>query len=141
MAIAVEDGFDFRIKLNEIAVGCAQTVKFGASRESKSTSCYSSGDTKESKPGLKSYTLSTDGLMRVTTGTDVASNLVIKQLEAYFESGELLDFEFGTDTVGATKKTGTCWISSLEQTAGTTDDAKFSATFEVTGPVAYATNA
>ena len=141
MPLKIETGFNLQITLGTIVLGCAQTVKFGSAREVKNATCTASGGVKETIPGEKSYTMSADALMRVATGTDVALNVTVKTLEEAFEAGTFLTFSFGTSTTGATKKTGTCYIQSLEQTGGATEDAKFSVTFEVTGPVAYTTNA
>ena len=141
MALKVETGFNLQISIGTIVIGCAQTVKFGSAREVKDATCAASAGVKESVPGQKSYTMSADALMRVATGTDIATNVTVKTLEEAFEAGTLLAFSFGTSTVGATKKAGTCYVQSLEQTGGATDDAKFSVTFEVTGAVVYTTNA
>ena len=141
MALKIETGFNLQIAIGAVVIGCAQTVKFGSSREVKDATCAASAGVKESVPGQKSYTMSADALMRVATGTDIPLNVTVKTLEEAFEAGTLLTFTFGTSTLGATKKTGTCYVQSLEQTGGSNDDAKFSVTFEVTGVVTYATNA
>jgi len=141
MPLSIETGFNLQISIGAIVIGCAQTVKFGSSREVKDATCTASGGVKESVPGQKSYTMSCDALMRVATGTDIPLNVTVKTLEAAFEAGTFLAFSFGTSTVGASKKSGTCYVQSLEQTGGANDDAKFSVTFEVTGPVTYTTNA
>lgn len=140
MSLKIENGFNLQISIGAIVIGCAQTVKFGMAREVKDATCTASGGVKESVPGQKSYTMSCEALMRVATGTDIPLNVTVKTLEEACDAGTLLTFSFGTSTTGATKKTGTCYVQSLEQTGGAKDDAKFSATFEITGVVAFTTN-
>lgn len=140
MATTVEQGYNLQISIGGIIYGCAQTVNFGASREDKDATCTASGGTKESIPGQKSYTLSADALERVTTGASVATNVTSKELEEMFEDGTVFDWEFGSTTPGATRKSGNAYVKSYTHTGGQNDDAKFAVTFTVTGPVTYTTN-
>lgn len=141
MALIVEKGYDFKIKLGENVFGCARTVTFGGSRERQDASCVASGDVLESVPGRKSYTLSAESLIRVATLTDIGTNVTTATIEAAFESGEIMDFEFGTDTIGATKKVGKAWIESFEESGSFDGEPTFSVTFAVTGEVTYEVNA
>lgn len=135
MSLVVEQGYNLQIAIGGIVIGCAQTVSFGRQAEVKDATCSASQGTKQSILGQKSYTMSADGLQRVATGADVATNVTLVTLETAFEAKTLLDFEFGTDTIGANKTAGTAYIQSLTKTGGAKDEAKFSVTFEVTGPV------
>lgn len=137
MAIKVEDGFNFQISLGGIIFGCAQTVSFGASVEDKDATCTASGGVKETIPGQKSYTLSAASLMRVTTLTDITTNVTSREIEQMFEDREIIDWEFTTTTTGGTKKAGTAYIKSFTESGGTNADAAFSVEFTVTGPVTY----
>lgn len=141
MAIKVEEGYAFQISIDGIVFGCARTVSFGASREDVDATCTASAGAKETRPGQKSYTLSATSLSRVTTGTDVATNVTAKEIETMFEDGTVFDFEFGTDTTGATKKQGTAYVRSYEISGGSTAEPEFSVEFAVTGPVTYVPNA
>lgn len=140
MALSVETGYDLEISLDGIVLGCAQTCSFGGTVEDKDATCTASKGTKESVPGQKSYSLSADGLMRVATGADIATNVTYKTLEDYFEARQIFDFTFGTSTTGATKKKGKAYVKSYTESGGGTNDAKFAVTFTVTGEVTYDVN-
>jgi hypothetical protein len=141
MALVEENGYDLKIALSGIVIGCSTSVKFGRARAEKNTTCTDSKGSTESRPGAKSYTMSADGLQRVATGADIATSVTVQTLEKAFEDGTILDFEFGTDTVGATKTSGKCWILSLDKTGGGENDAVFSVAFKVTGSVTDEVNA
>lgn len=138
MALTVEDGFNLQIELDGIVFGCATTVKFGASVEDKDATCTASLGTKESRPGQKSYTLSADALMRVDNApTNPPTNITSNTIEDYFENRTIFDWSFTTTTKGGTKKSGTAYIKSFEESGGANADATLSVTFTVTGPVDY----
>lgn len=138
--ITQEVGSDFKIAISDDVFLCARTVSFGGSRTRITGTCAASGDAEESKPGRKSYTLSAEALIRVATGDDVATQVTTATLEAAFEAGTILPWEFGTETLGATKKSGTAYVESFEE-GGTLDgEATFNVTFAVTGPVVYTVN-
>lgn len=139
MAIEVIDRLV--LSVDGVAVGCAQSVSWGASRERKTAVCQASGDTDESTPGRKSYSMSVEALMRVATGVDAAGQKTFVDIEELFEDGTIFEFEIGPEEVGATKKTGTAWVESYEQGSSIDDNATLNVTFAVTGPVTTSVNA
>lgn len=140
MALIVEKGGAFKIKLGDNIFGCATKVAFGGKVARQSAACTGTGDSDASVPGRKSYTLSASSLIRVATGLDIDDNVTTASIEELFEAGTIMPWTYGTDTPGATKKSGMAYIESFDEAAPFDGDPTFDVTFAVTGDVVYTVN-
>ena len=85
--------------------------------------------------GVRSFTLSTDGLIDYATSASVETDELVNMLITRSAVG----IEFGTSTTGDMKLTGMAYVSSISQTADMESPSGFSVTFQGTGALTKAT--
>jgi len=85
--------------------------------------------------GVRSFTLSTDGLIDYATSASVETDELVNMLITRTAVG----IEFGTSTAGDMKLTGMAFVSSISQTADMESPSGFSVTFQGTGALTQGT--
>lgn len=133
MAVTVISGKDVFLYIGSVLIGCATDVSINVSSEFVDASCKSSAGWNEGKPGMKSWTFSVSGIKRIYTDPDDDTNYSSEQLFAAITAGTLLTIKYGTSTTGHTQYTGTGYLTSWEESAGTDGAATYSAEGTGTG--------
>jgi predicted secreted protein len=140
MATSTISGIDLILSVNDIAIGCAQTIDLEVKTETSSATCRASGGWAEVVAGRHSWTASTSGLYRIATAGDVATNMTLANLQALQIARTPVAIEFGSETVGDQKVAGNAIITSVKRTAPETGAGTFAVSFEGTGPLTFTTN-
>jgi predicted secreted protein len=85
--------------------------------------------------GVRSWTLSSDGLVDYATGSQVETDELVAMLIAR----TAVIVEFSTATSGDMKLTGNAFVTSISQTADMESPAGFSVSFQGTGALTQST--
>jgi predicted secreted protein len=140
MAIVNIASVDIDLSVNGSLIGCAQSMSLEEAVETTSAACRASGKWKESVSGVNSFSASLDGLVRVTSGTDIPLNTTYKELTDLKDAGVPVTIAFGPALKGAYRRVGNALITGVNTTAGDTGFATFSLSLEGTGPLAWVQN-
>ena len=111
----------------------AQTVSLDFSNSVIDITTKDSNSWREIISGQKSFTLSTDGLLDMFTGTSTTVRNT-DDINMYAINGTTLYFDFG---VGNARFSGQGVISSLSQSGGTDDAATYSVTIDGSGELTW----
>ena len=141
MAVVDIAGVDIDLSVNTKVIGCAQSMKLDEKTDTSSAVCRANGAWKRSVAGAKSWSATVDGLVRVTTGTDIPLNVTYKELIDLKDAGTPVDIAYGVSTVGGYKRTGKAIITSVSTDAKESGFATFSVALEGTGPLTWVVNA
>lgn len=133
-------GIDMLLKVGAIAIGCAQKIDVDVKTKTSSAVCRASGGWEESVAGAHSWTASTDGLMRIATGTDAATNVTAANLLQLEVSRTVVAISFGSPTVGDSIISGNAIITGVKISAGLDGAATFTVSFQGTGPLTFTPN-
>jgi len=137
MAVRAQTGKDVQISIGSDVVGCAQKISFTVQAGTVDVTCAASGEWKQVKAGQKSWTGNLSGIVRVTTSTDIASNVTSQELFGMLRDGTEVTVVFETvdGTAGDFIYTGTALVTNLNADFTLTADgeAVFSADLTGTG--------
>ena len=140
MAVQTISGIDLLLKVNGVAIGCAQSIDVEVKTDTTSATCRASGGWAESVGGRHSFMASTNALYRIATGTDAATNVTAANLMALQIARTPVAIEFGSAVAGDQKMAGNAIITSVKYTAPESGAATASVSFEGTGPLTFTTN-
>lgn len=129
-------GQDVSFTVDGIAVGCATQLDYTITSGMVDVTCASSGSWKEQKPGQLSWNGTVNGVTRITTGDDIATNVTSKQLFDNIKDGDLIVVSW-TESDGTVDHdySGSAYVSSLQKSAAPVagGEATFSCSLEGTG--------
>jgi predicted secreted protein len=140
MAIVNISSVDIDLSVNGSLIGCAQSMSLDEKVDTTSAACRASGKWKESVAGVNSFSASLDGLVRVTSGTDIPLNTTYKELTDLKDAGVPVTIAYGPALKGAYRRTGNALITGISTKAGDSGFATFSLTLDGTGPLAWVQN-
>ena len=130
MAISYPSGAAI-LKLNTNVVLCNNSVTLDSSLDEQAVNCEATGTTNITTPGNHNWGISTSGVWRILTGTDITGQVTYDTLMALHLAKTEVDVEISPPgaTVGV-KYTGKAWIQSLQLSAKTNAVAEFSMTLK-----------
>ena len=140
MAVVNISSVDIDLSVNGKVIGCAQSMGLDEKVDTTSAACRASGKWKESVAGVNSFSATLDGLVRVTTGSDISTNTTFKELTDLKDAGVPVTIAYGPSTVGGYKRTGNALITGISIKAGDSGFATFSLTLDGTGPLTWVAN-
>ena len=141
MAVQNINGIDLKLKVNGIELGCAQAINLNVKTATSKAVCRGDGGWEQSIAGRHSWGTDTSGLIRFTSGSDVATNVTYNDLLALQKARALVTVVFGTAIVGDTIETGTAIITDIKATSPLDGAATFTVTLEGSGPLVASVNA
>lgn len=106
------DASDIQLKVNGTLFGCSQAADITISREMNDVVCQATGAWGSKAPGLKTWSASLNAYFREFVTAD-GTQIGIKDLYDALDDGVLVTVEF-TNTAGATKMTGSAYVSELK---------------------------
>lgn len=137
MAIRNTTAEDITLSLNGVVFGCIQSASLEMTREEIDAVCAASGAWSESIAGRKSWSMSYDSLLRVTSAPDAATNYSASEAFDDFDSGDTIAIEWkiGTPENGGYKYSGTAFSTGLTLSHSQTDAQTWSGSLKGTGPL------
>jgi predicted secreted protein len=135
MAIRNTTAEDITLSLNGVLFGCIQSGSLEMTREEIDAVCAASGAWAESIAGRKSWSMSYDSLLRITTTPDAATNYTASEAFDDFDSGDTIAIEWtiGTAENGGYKFSGSAFSTGLTFNRSSSDAQTWSGTLKGTG--------
>jgi len=138
----VMNGTDVVIQISEDSgttydtIGKCTSCSLSVSREVRDVTTKDSSAWQENLAGLKSWSVSFEGLVTYNTETDIDKP---NDLYTLLSNGTEVKIKFGSTTTDEYDYTGDAYLTSYEQEAGTEDNNSFSGSFTGTGALTQAT--
>jgi predicted secreted protein len=140
MAVTNVSGTDLTIYVDSIEIGCSDSIDFTISTATSDAACRAAGGWTEVVAGRHSWSSSTGGLVRISTGQDKAGNKTYQDLVALQIARTPVMLKFGTSIAGGDVYTGMAIITSSKATSPAGAGATFTVDFTGTGPLTSTTN-
>lgn len=129
------NGTNLTIKVGGVPLLKATSASLDLSVDLPDATTKDSAGWSEFFAGVRSWTLSSDGLVDYTTASAVETDELVAMLIAR----SAVTVEFSTSTSGDMKLSGSAFISSISQTADMESPAGFSVSFQGTGALTQGT--
>lgn len=129
------NGTNLTIKVGGVPLLKATTASLELSVDMPDATTKDSAGWSEFFAGVRSWTLSSDGLVDYATSTAVETDELVAMLIAR----NTVTVEFSTSTSGDMKLSGSAYVSSISQTADMESPAGYSVTFQGTGALTQGT--
>jgi predicted secreted protein len=123
------NGTNLTIKVGGVPLLKATSASLELSVDLPDATTKDSAGWSEFFAGVRSFTLSTDGLVDYATSANVETD----ELVALLIARSAVAVEFSTSTAGDMKLAGNAFISSISQTADMESPSGFSVSFQGTG--------
>jgi hypothetical protein len=133
--MALINGTNLVIKVGGVAILKATTASLELSVDMPDATTKDSAGWAEFFAGVRSFTLSTDGLIDYATAAAVETDELVAMLIAR----NTVAVTFGTSTAGDMLLSGNAYVSSISQTADMESPSGFSVTFQGTGALTQST--
>jgi hypothetical protein len=133
--MALINGTNLTIKVGGVALLKATTASLELSVDLPDATTKDSAGWSEFFAGVRSFTLSSDGLVDYATDAKVETD----ELVALLIARTAVAVEFSTATSGDMKLSGNAFITSISQTADMESPSGFSVTFQGTGALTQST--
>jgi len=133
--MALINGTNLVIKVGGVAILKATTASLELSVDMPDATTKDSAGWAEFFAGVRSFTLSTDGLIDYATAAAVETDELVAMLIAR----STVAVTFGTSTAGDMLLSGNAYVSSISQTADMESPSGFSVTFQGTGALTQST--
>jgi predicted secreted protein len=133
--MALINGTNLTIKVGGVALLKATTASLELSVDLPDATTKDSAGWSEFFAGVRSFTLSSDGLVDYATDAKVETD----ELVALLIARTAVLVEFSTATAGDMKLSGNAFITSISQTADMESPAGFSVSFQGTGALTQST--
>jgi hypothetical protein len=133
--MALINGTNLVIKVGGVPIMRATTASLELSVDMPDATTKDSQGWAEFFAGVRSFTLSSDGLVNYATATGVETD----ELVALLIARSAVAIEFATSTTGDMKLSGNAFVSSISQTADMESPSGFSVTFQGTGALTQGT--
>lgn len=130
MAKQIIAGTDLHLSFQGKFIGCSTSNSFSSSVAMRDAACKEAGNFYTGVPGMFTATISTDGLVIVDDPVD-AEAMRAAEIFALHMAGTLIDWEFGTDTVGHTKLTGKGYITRFDLNGADSDNGTYTCEVQV----------
>lgn len=127
--MALINGTNLVIKVGGVPIMKATTASLELSVDMPDATTKDSQGWAEFFAGVRSFTLSSDGLIDYATSASVETDELVGMLIARSP----VAIEFATSTAGDMKLSGSAYVSSISQTADMESPSGFSVTFQGTG--------
>jgi predicted secreted protein len=129
------NGTNLTIKVGGVALLKATSASLELSVDLPDATTKDSAGWSEFFAGVRSWTLSSDGLIDYATSTAVETDELVAMLIAR----TAVTVEFSTSTSGDMKLSGSAFVSSISQTADMESPSGFSVSFQGTGALTQGT--
>lgn len=116
-------------------IGKCTSVSLSVTRDTRDVTTKDSSAWREVLPGVKSWSMSGEGLVTYNTETDVDKP---NDLFTLLSNGTQVRLKFGSTTTDEYDYEGDAYLTAYEQDAGTEDNNTFSFTFEGDGSLTQA---
>ena len=133
--MALINGTNLVIKVGGLPIMKATTASLELSVDMPDATTKDSQGWAEFFAGVRSFTLSSDGLIDYATSASVETDELVGMLIARSP----IAIEFATSTAGDMKLSGSAYVSSISQTADMESPSGFSVTFQGTGALTQGT--
>ena len=133
--MALINGTNLVIKVGGVPLLKATTASLEMSVDMPDATTKDSAGWAEFFAGVRSWTLSSDGLIDYATSASVETDELVGMLIARSP----IAIEFATSTAGDMKLSGSAYVSSISQTADMESPSGFSVTFQGTGALTQGT--
>lgn len=133
--MALINGTNLVIKVGGVPIMKATTASLELSVDMPDATTKDSQGWAEFFAGVRSFTLSSDGLIDYATSASVETDELVGMLIARSP----VAIEFATSTAGDMKLSGSAYVSSISQTADMESPSGFSVTFQGTGALTQGT--
>lgn len=133
--MALINGTNLVIKVGGVPIMKATTASLELSVDMPDATTKDSQGWAEFFAGVRSFTLSSDGLIDYATSASVETDELVGMLIARSP----VAIEFATSTAGDMKLSGSAYVSSISQTADMESPSGFSVTFQGTGALVQGT--
>jgi len=120
------------VEANYKPIVCLTSNSIDGSSAEQSTSNKCDGGYASSQPGIKSWSMSSDGQVVTLTVSEEATRENYQTLIDLWKSGEIF-FMRSTDALETVYREGAVWISSYSESAPNAEAYTFTATFTGTG--------
>ncbi|TGE05557.1 phage tail protein [Hymenobacter fodinae] len=132
---------DVVTSLNDVVVGCAQSMDVTVSRTIDPATCSASGGWAQGSPGERSWSGSIGAIVRVFPTAEEAVNISYKDLLSYLVDGTELDFDFTLGGDLGERYGGKAYLSNLAISKPEAGVCTWSADFTGNGPYGLIPNA
>lgn len=133
--MALINGTNLVIKVGGVPILKATTASIEMSVDMPDATTKDSQGWAEFFAGVRSWTLSSDGLIDYATSASVETDELVAMLIAR----STVAVTFGTSTAGDMLLSGNAYVSSISQTADMESPSGFSVTFQGTGALTQST--
>jgi hypothetical protein len=133
--MALINGTNLVIKVGGVAILKATTASLEMSVDMPDATTKDSAGWAEFFAGVRSWTLSSDGLIDYATSASVETDELVAMLIAR----STVAVTFATATAGDMSLAGNAYVSSISQTADMESPSGFSVTFQGTGALTQST--
>ena len=133
--MALINGTNLVIKVGGVPIMKATTASLELSVDMPDATTKDSQGWAEFFAGVRSFTLSSDGLIDYATSASVETDELVGMLIARSP----VAIEFATSTAGDMKLSGSAYVSSISQTADMESPSGWSVTFQGTGALTQGT--
>lgn len=133
--MALINGTNLVIKVGGVPILKATTASIEMSVDMPDATTKDSQGWAEFFAGVRSWTLSSDGLIDYATSASVETDELVAMLIAR----STVAVTFGTSTTGDMLLSGNAYVSSISQTADMESPSGFSVTFQGTGALSQST--
>jgi hypothetical protein len=160
MAVTNRSSLDSNFFVNAIAIGCAGKITFkeetatdSAQAQAAAPLCRAdyaaiaagggpastAGTWTTTTPGANSFRVIVEGIVRDTTGADVATNMTYRQLIDLKDAGTIITAAFGTGKPGDDRREGPALITGIERVSDPKNSQieEFTVTLLGVGPLAW----
>ncbi len=131
---------DVVIKVDNVVVGCLQSMDLTIERDMDPASCASSGEWDEVSPGRKRSSGSINAAYREFTSDEQAANFGYDDIFDLLDEGTKVNLSYGTTTSGSSRYTVPGYVNNLAFSLPETGIVTWSGGFTGSGPVVRATN-
>lgn len=133
--MALINGTNLVIKVGGVPILKATTASLELSVDMPDATTKDSAGWAEFFAGVRSWTLSSDGLIDYATSANVETDELVAMLIAR----STVSVSFGTSTSGDMLLSGNAYVSSISQTADMESPSGFSVSFQGTGALTQST--
>lgn len=132
---------DVVIKVDDVVVGCLQSMDITVERDMDSATCADSGEWDEFSPGRKRSSGTINGAYREFTAAEQAANFGYDDVYDLLDEGTKVNISYGTLNSGARRYTVGGYVNNVKFSRPETGIATWSAGFQGSGAVTHTTNA
>jgi len=135
--MAVLNGTDLIVKVNDKAIGHSKTASFSLSVDLPDATTKDSGGWAQHIDGVRSGSVSFDGLVDYTDNGTTKQGIV--NLRALILNRTSVSLYWGTEEEGDTIYTCTASLAEIEESADAENPVSFSGSFTINGAITAAT--